>query len=398
METFISEFRTTNKLLLKEHNNLLSELSIEVHGLSKIMNDVLILKNKVKGVTTIGGRMTTRIAYNNETNNINKEPFELSHDKPKEPRDGILRDEPQKMKETIPQPLVEIQVPSIPFPHQLRKEKEEARQRNPEPDKIITEPVIRIIDSLDMAYPVEQQNNGLNKIKSEHLYSASANEIDKKKPELKSLPSHLEYAYLNGDESFHVIISSKLFKREKKLLLHVLDNHKGAMASKISDTKEISPSFFTHKILMEDDYKLVIQPQRRLNPKVQYVVKNEILKLLDSGFIYPIYNNSWLMCDASDFSVGAVLGQRIDRKFKRIYYASKTLNNAQEHYTTTEKELLAVVFAFDKFCPYLILSKTIVYTDHSALKYLFNKQNAKPRLIRWVLLLQGFNIEIKDKK
>ncbi|GKD82821.1 reverse transcriptase domain-containing protein, partial [Tanacetum coccineum] len=88
----------------------------------------------------------------------------------------------------------------------------------------------------------------------------------------------------------------------------------------------------------------------------------------------------------------------IDGKFKPIYYASKTLNNAQEHYTTTEKELLAVVFSFDKFRPYLVLSKTIVYTDHSTLKYLFSKQDAKPRLIRWVLLLQGFDIEIKNKK
>ncbi|GKC44929.1 putative nucleotidyltransferase, ribonuclease H [Tanacetum coccineum] len=105
-----------------------------------------------------------------------------------------------------------------------------------------------------------------------------------------------------------------------------------------------------------------------------------------------------LMCDASDFAVGAVLGQRIDGKFKPIYYASKTLNNAQEHYTTTKKELLPVFFSFDKFCQYLILSKTIVYTDHSALKYLFSKEDAKPRLIRWVLLLQGFDIEIKDKK
>ncbi|GJQ89206.1 reverse transcriptase domain-containing protein [Tanacetum coccineum] len=105
-----------------------------------------------------------------------------------------------------------------------------------------------------------------------------------------------------------------------------------------------------------------------------------------------------LMCDASDFTVGAVLGQRIDGKFKPIYYASKTLNNAQEHYTTTKKELLVVVFSFNKFHPYLILSKTIVYTDHSALKYLFSKQDAKPRLIRCVLLLQGFDIEIKDKK
>ncbi|GJZ65718.1 reverse transcriptase domain-containing protein [Tanacetum coccineum] len=84
------------------------------------------------------------------------------------------------------------------------------------------------------------------------------------------------------------------------------------------------------------------------------------------------------MCDASDFAVGAVLGQRIDGKFKPIYYASKTLNNAQEHYTVTEKELLAVVFSFDKFCQYLVLSKTMVYTDHSALKYLFSKEDAKP--------------------
>ncbi|GKB48419.1 reverse transcriptase domain-containing protein [Tanacetum coccineum] len=76
------------------------------------------------------------------------------------------------------------------------------------------------------------------------------------------------------------------------------------------------------------------------------------------------------MCDASDYVVGAVLGQRIDGKFKPNYYASKTLNNGQEHYTTTEIELLAVVFSFDKFRPYLFLSKTIVYTDHSALKKL----------------------------
>ncbi|GJS53893.1 reverse transcriptase domain-containing protein [Tanacetum coccineum] len=104
------------------------------------------------------------------------------------------------------------------------------------------------------------------------------------------------------------------------------------------------------------------------------------------------------MCDAIDFVVGPILGQRIDEKFKPVYYASKTLNDAQAHYTTTEKELLTVIFSFDKFCPYLILSKIVVYTDHSALKYLFSKQDVKPRLIRWVLLLQGFNIKMKDQK
>ncbi|GJX83810.1 reverse transcriptase domain-containing protein [Tanacetum coccineum] len=87
-----------------------------------------------------------------------------------------------------------------------------------------------------------------------------------------------------------------------------------------------------------------------------------------------------LMCDASDFAIGAVLGQRKMKHFQPIHYASKTMTEAQIHYTTTEKEMLAVVYAFEKFRPYLVLSKSIVYTDHSALKYLMNKQDAKPRL------------------
>ncbi|GKA93106.1 reverse transcriptase domain-containing protein [Tanacetum coccineum] len=79
-------------------------------------------------------------------------------------------------------------------------------------------------------------------------------------------------------------------------------------------------------------------------------------------------------------------------------YASKTMTDAQAHYTTTEKELLAVVYAFEKFRSYLVLSKTIVYTDHSALKYLLAKHDAKPRLLRWILLLQEFDVIIRDKK
>ncbi|GJU33728.1 reverse transcriptase domain-containing protein [Tanacetum coccineum] len=118
--------------------------------------------------------------------------------------------------------------------------------------------------------------------------------IDEKKSELKDLPHHLEYAYLHGDKSFPIIISSKLSEKEKTLLLHVLEKHRGAFAWKMSDIKGISPSFCTHKILMEDDFKPVIQPQRRLNLKVQEVVKNEIVKRLDSGLIYPISDSSWV--------------------------------------------------------------------------------------------------------
>ncbi|GKA70197.1 reverse transcriptase domain-containing protein [Tanacetum coccineum] len=476
---------------------------------------------------------------------------------------------------------------------------------NDRSDSFLLKGLEKSIDQSDLE-SFEQMTARPDGIKSKHLYSASANEIDEKRPELKSLPNHLEYAYLQGDKSFPIIISSKLSEKEKKLLLQVLEKRKGAIAWKMSDIKGISPSFCTHKILMEDDFRPVIQPQRHLNPKVQDVVKKEIVKLLDSGLIYPISDSSWvslihvvpkkggmtvvlndnnelipsrtvtgwrvcidyqklndatrkdhfplpfidqmrmsfglcnapatfqrcmtaifydmvedfmevfmddfsvfgnsfdcclanldrmlarceetnlvlnwkkchfmvkegivlghkisgagievdrakidviaklpyptnvkgvrsflghagfyrrfikdfsmiskpmtkllmkdakfdffddckkafnilkerltttpiiispdwnvpfeLMCDASDFAVGAVLGQRIDGKFKPIYYASKTLNNAQEHYTTTEKELLAVVFSFDKFC----------LTPNQGF-----------------LLLQGFDIEIKDKK
>ncbi|GJX99363.1 reverse transcriptase domain-containing protein [Tanacetum coccineum] len=105
-----------------------------------------------------------------------------------------------------------------------------------------------------------------------------------------------------------------------------------------------------------------------------------------------------IMCDASDFAVGAVLGQHKTKHFQPIHYASKTMTEAQAHYTTTEKELLAVVYAFKKFRPYLVLSKSIVYTDHSALKYLLANQDAKPRLLRWILMLQEFDVVIRDKK
>ena len=105
-----------------------------------------------------------------------------------------------------------------------------------------------------------------------------------------------------------------------------------------------------------------------------------------------------VMCDASDLTIGSVLGQREGGKPYVVCYAIKTLNEAQKNYTTTEKELLAVVYALEKFRAYLVGSGIFIFTDHSALKYLLTNQNAKVRLIRWVLLLQEFNLQIKDKK
>ncbi|XP_024005000.1 uncharacterized protein K02A2.6-like [Eutrema salsugineum] len=95
---------------------------------------------------------------------------------------------------------------------------------------------------------------------------------------------------------------------------------------------------------------------------------------------------------------GSSLGVEKDKKLHVFYYASRTLDSAQEKYATTEKEMLAIVFAFDKFRNYLVGSKVIVYTDHAALRYLMTKKDAKPRLLRWVLLLQEFDMEIQEKK
>ena len=105
-----------------------------------------------------------------------------------------------------------------------------------------------------------------------------------------------------------------------------------------------------------------------------------------------------IMCNASDYVMGAVLGQRTDKTFRAIYYDNKNFNDAQENYSTIEKEMLAIVFACEKFRPYILGSHVIVHTDHAAIKYLMAKKDAKPRLIRWVSLPQEFDLEIKDKK
>nr|GEX92830.1 reverse transcriptase domain-containing protein [Tanacetum cinerariifolium] len=244
--------------------------------------------------------------------------------------------------------------------------------------------------------------------------------------ELKDLPSHLEYAYLEGVDKLPVIIAKDLKVDEKEALLKVLKSYKREIVWKIIDIKGINPWFYIHNILMEEDYKPTVQSQRRVNLKIHEVIKKEVIKLLDAGMIYLIFNSPWvspihyvpkkdgitvvenennkliptrpmshlleketpfvfskdcigafetlkkkltealilvipdwnlpfeLMCDASDFAIGAVLGQRKTKHFQPIHYAT--------------------------------------------FKYLISKQDAKPRLIRWVLVLQEFDINIRDKK
>ncbi|XP_070049757.1 uncharacterized protein [Nicotiana tomentosiformis] len=280
------------------------------------------------------------------------------------------------------------------------------------------------------------------------------------KIELKILPSYLKYAY-SEKEHCPVIISSSLIVEQEERLIEVLKTHKGTLGWTIADIKWINPAVCTHRILVEDSYKPIVQPQRKLNPVMQEVVKKRLqnfwrqvsfilfqivlgykqipIALEDEDkttFTCPhgtyayrripfglcntllhfsvacdsldafetlqkklsiapvVVSHDWnqpfeAMCDASDIAVGAVLGRKKDKIFCPIYYASRTTNEAQLNYATTEKELLAVVFAFDKFRPYLIGTKVTVFTDHAALKYLLAKKDTRPRLLRWILLCKN---------
>nr|GEX00080.1 reverse transcriptase domain-containing protein [Tanacetum cinerariifolium] len=165
--------------------------------------------------------------------------------------------------------------------------------------------------------------------------------------ELKDLPSHLEYAYLEGIDKLPVIILKDLKVDEKEALLKIARpmTHLLEKETPFVFSKNCTDAFETLK------KKLIEAP---------------ILVVPDWNLPFK------LMCDANDFAIGAVLEQRKKKHFQPIHYASKTMTEAQIHYSMMEKEMLAVVYAFEKFRRYLVLSKSIVYTDHSALKYLLS--------------------------
>ncbi|KAM5578091.1 hypothetical protein ABKV19_008423, partial [Rosa sericea] len=205
--------------------------------------------------------------------------------------------------------------------------------------------------------------------------------------ELKPLPGHLKYVYLGDKETLPVIISSSLTPTQEGKLVDMLKRHKTAIGWTLADIRGISPTTCVHRILLEDGAKPTREAQRRLNPPMMEVVKKEevafefdedckkafntLKELLMSAPIMlpPDWSIPFeIMCDASDYAIGAVLGQRKDKKPYAIYYASRTLNDAQLNYSTTEKELLAVVFALEKFRSYLLGTKVIIYSDHAALR------------------------------
>ncbi|GKC13630.1 reverse transcriptase domain-containing protein [Tanacetum coccineum] len=248
--------------------------------------------------------------------------------------------------------------------------------------------------------------------------------------ELKPLPGHLEYTFLEELSFLPVIISSQLTEQKKISLslrmpfglCNALATFQRYISAIFHDMiKESVEVFMDDFSVFENSFNNCLNNLDKMlqrckdsnlflnGEKCHFMVKEGIVlrhKVSEAGLevdkakidviskLPPPTNVKGIR----SFLVGVVLGQKDGKHFHPIYFTSKTLNAAQQKYTITEKEHMAVVFAFYKFRPYMILSKTIVYIDHSALRHLFKKQDDRPRLIRWILMLQEFDIEIKDKK
>ncbi|KAI5022416.1 hypothetical protein ZWY2020_059146 [Hordeum vulgare] len=260
--------------------------------------------------------------------------------------------------------------------------------------------------------------------------------------ELKQLPDTIKYAYLDEKEIDPVIISASVSEHEEKKLLKTPRKHRASIGYTLDDLKGISPTLCQHEIKTDPDSKPVADHQRRLNPKMKEIVEvfmddfsvygssfDDCLSNLDRVLQRCKDTNIVLNWEKCHFMVneGIVLGhkisergieldkakvdatekmpyptdikgQRVDKKLNVIHYASKTLDSAQRNYATTEKEFLAVVFACEKLRSYIVDSKVTIHTDHAAIKYLMEKKDAKPRLIRWVLLLQELELHVVDRK
>nr|GEY60473.1 reverse transcriptase domain-containing protein [Tanacetum cinerariifolium] len=167
---------------------------------------------------------------------------------------------------------------------------------DPEGDILLLEAILNDDPSL----PPHNQGMYLPQVQKELKICEAKNDkssIDElPEVELKDLPPHLEYAFLKDDDKLLVIIAKDLSFEEKVALIKVLKSHKQAIAWKLSDIKGINPKFYTHKILMEDDFEPTVQHQRRVNPKIHDVIKKEVLKLLDARLIYLISDSPWV-CD-----------------------------------------------------------------------------------------------------
>nr|GEV74462.1 reverse transcriptase domain-containing protein [Tanacetum cinerariifolium] len=325
----------------------------------------------------------------------------------------------------------------------------------------------------DPSLPPPNQGNYLHEVRKElKIYEAKSEKssIDElSKVELKDLPPHLEYAFIEGDDKLPVIIAKDLSVEEKTALITIsercmmaifhdmikkimevfMDNflifknsfqcylfHLEKMLKRCEDTKlclNWEKSHFMVKEYIALGHKISKEGIEVDKAKVDFITKlphpttvkaRPMTRLLEkdtpfqfskecveafqtlkrklteaSILIAPDWDMPFdLMCDASDFAISAVLRQRQEKHFRPIHYASKTMTEAESNYTTTKKEMLAVVYAFEKFWSYPTMNKSIMYTNHSALKYLFAKKDSKAKLLCWVLLLQEFTFKVIETK
>ncbi|GKC39624.1 hypothetical protein Tco_1052008 [Tanacetum coccineum] len=396
MGAFIREFKTTNELLLKERNNSLSELKFEVYRFEKACT------------VTMNERCSTVLLNKLPSKEKGPQSFTIPYDI------GHLH---------INNALADLGASISSMPYTMY---EKLGLGEPKPTRISLELGDRPIVEDDECYGIDYLDTTIHSKTQELLeddqldlfmvnnLEESIDISDLESCGLKDLPSYLEYAYLKGDESCPVIISSKLIDKEKISLLQVLEKRKGAIAWKMSDIKGISPSFCTHKILMEERFKPVIQPQRSLNPKVQDVVKNKTVRLLDSGLIYPISDSPWV---SPIHVVPKKGGMTVVLKDNNELISSLIVTGwsvffqipiAPEDQEKTTFTCPYGTFVYRRIPLRLCNAPTTFQRCMTAIfhdimedfmeVFMDNFSDAKPRLIRWVLLLQGFNIGIKDKK
>ncbi|XP_070668993.1 uncharacterized protein [Malus domestica] len=207
--------------------------------------------------------------------------------------------------------------------------------------------------------------------------------------ELKPLPCHLKYVFLGEDQTLPVIISSSLTAQEEDKLIRVLKEHKSVIGWTLADIKGISPTTCMHRILLEEGAKPSREAQRRLNPPMLEVVKKEVIKLLDCGVIYPISDSRWvspMQVVPKKSEVTVVKNEEQELVPTRVVTGWRVCIDYRKLNAMTRKDNFPLPF-LDQMLERL-----------AALKYLLMKNEAKPRLIRWMLLLQEFDIEIRDKK
>ncbi|XP_074288290.1 uncharacterized protein LOC141613455 [Silene latifolia] len=296
----------------------------------------------------------------------------------------------------------------------------------------MSQPIFESVYSIDMLEEVIEEAK--DKCSGEHLeedYEALPPILDEvegpspPKVDLKPLPPSLEYAYLDEAHSFPVIINADLLASQKEKLLKVLKENKKAIGYSLDDLTRIDPQVCMHRITLEDGFTPSVQPMRRLNEKLKEVVRKEVDKLLEAGIVYSISGSDWVSPvqivpkkggltvveneDGELISTRPVMGWRICIDYRKLNFASikyhfplpfidQILERLANH--ELKQALVSALIVqppnwdllFELMCDAII-----VYTDHTAIKQLMVKKDAKARLIRWVFLLQEFDVTIKDK-